>query len=160
MFASISIDNEVFSDYEVFEKKIINLSKINVFIGTNNSGKSRFLRKLFVDDSAYSYEYAVFNVANLNSQIDRIKLTIEQAHAAKNPFAVGLLPLLENLKKYSRFTNKEDFLEIRTFFDNLNRSFGSSKTHHPLQNKLRDPIDSCKSAIYEDIDKWKLIRSN
>jgi predicted ATPase len=135
MFASISIDNEVFSDYEVFEKKIINLSKINVFIGTNNSGKSRFLRKLFVDDSAYSYEYAVFNVANLNSQIDRIKLTIEQAHAAKNPFAVGL-------------------------FDNLNRSFGSSKTHHPLQNKLRDPIDSCKSAIYEDIDKWKLIRSN
>ena len=29
------------------EDKLENLSKINIFIGTNNSGKSRFMRSLF-----------------------------------------------------------------------------------------------------------------
>ncbi len=54
----IALDDELFSRYEFIsnsaselekKKRLSNLSKINIFIGTNNSGKSRFLRYLFAN---------------------------------------------------------------------------------------------------------------
>ena len=48
---NISLDSD-FSDYDVLsentpqEKILPNLSKINIFVGANNSGKSRFTRLL------------------------------------------------------------------------------------------------------------------
>lgn len=33
------------------DKRLENLSKVNIFIGANNSGKSRFMRSLFYEDS-------------------------------------------------------------------------------------------------------------
>lgn len=52
----IVLNDELFSRYKIVSngegeseenKKLHNLSKINIFIGTNNSGKSRFIRYLF-----------------------------------------------------------------------------------------------------------------
>lgn len=38
---------ELFENYKVLDSNILdNLSKINFFVGENNSGKSQFLRKL------------------------------------------------------------------------------------------------------------------
>ena len=54
MIDSIHISPE-FEKYKVqiTESHIQNLSKINVFIGENNSGKSRFLRNLFNRNDYY-----------------------------------------------------------------------------------------------------------
>lgn len=50
-----SFENEIF-DIENFKAKINSISKINFFIGTNNSGKSRFLRGLYKINEIYFSE--------------------------------------------------------------------------------------------------------
>lgn len=45
MFRSIKLEDKKFSVYK--SKSIDDLSKVNLFVGQNNSGKSRFIRKLF-----------------------------------------------------------------------------------------------------------------
>ena len=45
MFKSISLTDQQFEDYNSDE--LTNLSKVNLFIGQNNSGKSRFIRNIF-----------------------------------------------------------------------------------------------------------------
>ncbi len=45
MFKEIEIINEEFKDYD--NETISDLSKVNLFVGQNNSGKSRLIRKLF-----------------------------------------------------------------------------------------------------------------
>ena len=51
MITSIKIAESYLKDYSFENKKeISNLSKINIFIGPNNSGKSRFMRNLFSED--------------------------------------------------------------------------------------------------------------
>ena len=43
------LENEIFAAYRMQSvKRLANLSKINLFGGPNNSGKSRFLRKIFI----------------------------------------------------------------------------------------------------------------
>jgi AAA15 family ATPase/GTPase len=53
---SILLDESVTSDYTTTEtdNALANLSKINIFIGANNSGKSRLMRTLFVNQ-AFKY---------------------------------------------------------------------------------------------------------
>ena len=52
IFSSVCIDDDNYKDYTYnSESKYLHkLSQINIFIGRNNSGKSRFIRKLFSDD--------------------------------------------------------------------------------------------------------------
>lgn len=50
IYSEIRLDGESFSNYkDIFNKNVEslqNLSKVNIFVGSNNSGKSRFLREL------------------------------------------------------------------------------------------------------------------
>ena len=57
MITAIKIDEENFKAYSLVNEQeeenkgyLDNLSKINIFIGENNSGKSRFLRTFFCDN--------------------------------------------------------------------------------------------------------------
>lgn len=51
MITSILLDGDEFKHFKILDndknetKELKNLSRINVFIGPNNSGKSRFLRR-------------------------------------------------------------------------------------------------------------------
>src|SRR4051812_34496199 len=53
MLKEIIIDEERYLGYKFFnsKKSLTGLSKINIFIGQNNSGKSRFLRTVFSDET-------------------------------------------------------------------------------------------------------------
>jgi AAA15 family ATPase/GTPase len=48
---------EVSSNYECSPgiDKFLNLSKVNIFVGANNSGKSRLMRKMFTNSNNYKY---------------------------------------------------------------------------------------------------------
>ena len=39
------------------EDWLMNLSRINIFVGANNTGKSRFMRSLFYVDKDYSLKF-------------------------------------------------------------------------------------------------------
>jgi len=75
--------------------RVTNLSKLNVFIGPNNSGKSRFLRELFSDDEL------LFALATNNYELIENALTIL-------PFAINELP--ENSDIRPRFQDLLDKL--------------------------------------------------
>ncbi|MGG4409443.1 ATP-binding protein [Niallia taxi] len=49
----LSVENEYRKDYNL--STIDNLSKVNIFIGSNNSGKSRFLRRIFGTNKSLSF---------------------------------------------------------------------------------------------------------
>lgn len=49
---SLVVNDNLSSDYKL--NVINNLSKVNIFVGSNNSGKSRFLRGLFAIDGSLS----------------------------------------------------------------------------------------------------------
>lgn len=73
MFETIKLSQETAKQYEVISGKktkdlLDNLSRINIFIGSNNSGKSRLLRELFgrID---YHVVPDGFNVINLKQRI-------------------------------------------------------------------------------------------
>jgi len=50
---TLSVNKNLKSDYNL--KIIKNLSKVNIFVGSNNSGKSRFLRGMFTVDKSLSF---------------------------------------------------------------------------------------------------------
>ncbi|MEP9405828.1 AAA family ATPase [Peribacillus frigoritolerans] len=50
---SLSVNSNLKSDYNL--NVIRNLSKVNIFVGSNNSGKSRFLRGIFSIDKSLSF---------------------------------------------------------------------------------------------------------
>ncbi|MCM3092195.1 AAA family ATPase [Cytobacillus sp. FSL R5-0596] len=50
---SLVVNDNLSSDYKL--NVINNLSKVNIFVGSNNSGKSRFLRGLFAIDGSLSF---------------------------------------------------------------------------------------------------------
>lgn len=52
-FSEILLDEEKYKEYNVFGEKdrfLKNLSNINIFVGINNAGKSRLIRKIFCDE--------------------------------------------------------------------------------------------------------------
>jgi AAA15 family ATPase/GTPase len=60
MFKEIKFQKEDFSDYKCERENIIDhLSKINIVIGANNSGKSRLIRQLF---SSTGYHFIHKNI--------------------------------------------------------------------------------------------------
>jgi len=54
MLNEISLSPEIYQEYQIDKDPPVlsNLNKINIFIGPNNSGKSRFMRKLFMDEKS------------------------------------------------------------------------------------------------------------
>ena len=63
-------NREPFTSYNTADgRKFTQLSLVNLFIGSNNSGKSRFLRELFIEKE---YEY-ITNLCNGNVYLDYLK---------------------------------------------------------------------------------------
>ena len=69
---SILLDAALTSDYKTTEQDnaLANLSKINIFIGANNSGKSRLMRTLFANDE-FKYNKEGCDLKELNVIITR-----------------------------------------------------------------------------------------
>jgi len=74
MITSIEINNEKFPGFEIVGEQngnVNNLTKINILIGSNNSGKSRFLRHLINQD--LSIQIKQFNSKEISSIINQLK---------------------------------------------------------------------------------------
>ncbi|WP_147313941.1 AAA family ATPase [Deminuibacter soli] len=51
-FSALGIDNDLYNEYKYASNSghLDNLARLNILVGENNSGKSRFLRKIFADE--------------------------------------------------------------------------------------------------------------
>lgn len=84
MINEINLEIEGFKNYECPQlddrNAITNLSRVNVFIGPNNSGKSRFLRTLFSDKNFqfYSSDFDANKINNCVSVIMDLKDVLKE----------------------------------------------------------------------------------
>jgi len=146
MYNSIHLNAESQKDYIVFKtnKELCNLSKINVLVGPNNSGKSRFLRSLFTNTNV-EFKINDVDLENLNLLTSEIKSKID-AFFVKNGVvsADGLnYKILKNLNFIS--TKTEDLSELNSFIKFLENpriesaSLQSGRINiHQLNNYIRD----------------------
>ncbi|MCU5110827.1 ATP-binding protein [Bacillus wiedmannii] len=73
----LSLDYENFRGYIFNEEWMLrNLSKINIFVGSNNSGKSNFLRNIVLDKNGLFVPNAI-NLENYNELTKRFKKELE-----------------------------------------------------------------------------------
>lgn len=142
MLRKLIIDrsNEVFKYYFNAEKAtddstkkpiIDNLSKINVFIGPNNSGKSRFIRELFKQFSKEN-----FNDNDLDYPICKFK-----------QFQNRVEQLLQTKYSQKEINDKLDFKSIG------NELY--AKKHSNILSTLSDDFDSPKpKSFHEKVEKF------
>lgn len=176
----IVLDDELFSRYEIVSngeeesketKKLRNLSKINIFIGANNSGKSRFLRNLF--QKQLQFIPAEFDLAELNQIIlacqhdlkkafddyriieyGEIQAEVSHYQPVKSVFpnAEFLRPLLDGVDRllgtqenasYRRNSGLKSNVDTKLFAQNLN-TIGQE-----TQTKLKQlPIELSRNTAY------------
>jgi AAA15 family ATPase/GTPase len=76
MINEIYIGTEAFKGFKCIKSlkddALQNLSRVNIFIGPNNSGKSRFLRALFYDNEL-GFSIEGIDISNINNLIAQIK---------------------------------------------------------------------------------------
>lgn len=146
MITSIKIDEESFRDFMVVEgesENLDNLNRINIFIGSNNSGKSRFLRSLLKNTLAirvsesdtqdlsssifqlkkelnsYLKQYLKSSsVTTLNDQVSKLPDTLYNTTAEQ---ITGALDALEKLTQVTTNTSWESNTgyDPRTFYEHV-----------------------------------------
>lgn len=90
MFNRISLQHPILDSYTVIKDNsepewlLENLSHINIFIGTNNSGKSRLLRELFSRED-FQYEPCFLNVNRFKDDFKDVLISLESSISPIDP---------------------------------------------------------------------------
>jgi predicted ATP-dependent endonuclease of OLD family len=139
MITDIYIPEEFKSQY-CFPNQADSLSKlnrINIFIGPNNSGKSRFLRGLFINDTDFKQSSIDFD--QLNEIVNRISKLIEAKIAAKRLVEVNgsgingvintITTIKNKLKTAKLPTDYSTLQEFKEFVDRLSQFEVESVTY-------------------------------
>lgn len=131
MITDIYIPEEFKSQYYFPDQRdsISKLNRINIFIGPNNSGKSRFLRGLFINNTDFKQSSIDFN--QLNEDVNRISKLIEGKIVAKRLIDVdgsginGVLNTITTIKNKLKTAKLPDdysiLRELKEFVDRLSQ---------------------------------------
>ncbi len=100
MLTEIFLDN----NFKLFKSSngsnsLDNLNRINIFIGENNSGKSRLVRALF--STEFDFVFSEVNTRDIKVEFEKLKSKIEQYF-----FEVGVGEVDNILKKLNEFNEK------------------------------------------------------
>ncbi|WGL70568.1 AAA family ATPase [Elizabethkingia anophelis] len=121
-----------------------NIDKINIFIGTNNSGKSKFMRKIMASESFILLNEIVFNNINSNVSIYRsIKSLVRR---------IDIRAQLNELKGMDSFYNRYQDSDLYTITSQPKIYYiPTLRSAHTLYIDKSD-TSSHKSKIYEKIE--------
>lgn len=125
MLKRIFLDKEKYIGYQTDnteDNSLDNLNIINIFIGANNTGKSRFLRTLFTD-KGFSFELSAVDLSKLQTTLQEI-LSIINVHFYKNGVAdsgnENIPSVKATLSAFIDKFNKFDFSSVNTLIDEFN----------------------------------------
>lgn len=171
MITAIKIDEENFKAYSLVNEQeeenkgyLDNLSKINIFIGENNSGKSRFLRTFFCDNDIVIKDR---NLIELNDLILHFKNIFNKWIAYNKPkissdkvleISATLSSEILEFIKVSSFsvtdaTNK--LKEIHRYIDNL--SFDEARSTLEQHIATKNIKKTLEELIINFNEKWRNI---
>lgn len=154
--------------HDFTEKKLSNLSKINIMVGTNNSGKSRMLRSLFKEDNLL-FMPARFELRDLNKVLQSFK---EELISVLNRYKViGYGPLekenIENIVSLKYLYESDNILSdvynLIKDAENINKSTSSRSqgfstraiVHEEIQKELKEIASLYNSKFSEFFSEQK-----
>lgn len=149
MISKIKLRPDSYEGYDTTENKknLDKLSRLNIFIGTNNSGKSRLLRSLFID-SEYQLELSNFHSSKIVEILKKIlsevsicffRAGIEEASTENIPGTIKVLEkLIAELSLVSVKNIAQTVENFRSFWQDL-KSFRSNGGSH--RQGYSDAID-------------------
>lgn len=150
MISDIYIPN-TFKDQYVINgapDKISGINRVNIFIGPNNSGKSRFLRGLFAEELRYENKDISFeDIATLAGEIRKQvseKLKTSEFEDVAGPGTRSILSQITEIESHAKQAilphNFSLFQELNTYIENLS-NFKFSSGNHKL-SLIRVSIDT------------------
>lgn len=151
----ISLNGSRYTNYEMYgkeEKVMSNLSKVNILVGTNNSGKSRMLR-LLLSDKELLFTPANFDLTRLNEVFDDFKKAILALLKKHNFDGFGKLQKdsIENIPSYRFIKDDDNYLsDFHTLIQYAKEaqsvtSYSSSGTHITNETAMK----SCRKRFQE-----------
>ena len=154
------IGSEKFSSYSMVDAEgqdkewIENLSKVNIFIGPNNSGKSRFLRTLF-SKGDLGYRTSDIDLEGLNQLIDSTldSLATVKKNTTDHHIESAIQEAAKQLRKTEHISNgninKDSLINsvrrIRDIAEKVNEP--NTKFDPPYERILRTTLDICNKFI-------------
>ena len=149
MFTDILLEETIFPEYKLPDNKqwLDNLNRINILIGSNNSGKSRFIRRLFSSNKLH-FSSKVFNSKEYQLLVDQTKERFNELGYSQNETVKKLILMIPSF--YSFNNNKNFSKEL----SNLEMQISANYNLYNISNnnKLKDLTDY--------INKYKGIASN
>ncbi len=150
LFSSIYIGDDNFKEYKYRSNSdfLEKLSRVNIFIGINNSGKSRFLRKLFGNNELKFLSDAL-DVKSINNNIDLFLSGIQDSsEITTNPF-LHLEKEINSLKNSQilYLMRQNDFQGILKDFSKINDYLISISSQPNPYYKLK----LLSSSIYNEL---------
>jgi len=113
--------NNELKSYKIYgevETIISNLSKINIFVGSNNSGKSRFLRNILTDKKL-KFNFGVDELVMYNNLIKRANKEISAAFDGTPITEVGGIKCIDSLIKIEHLEEGDNSQLFLQLMDNL-----------------------------------------
>ena len=158
-FSSINIEDETYQDYQYYSgKKFLDkLAQINVFVGMNNSGKSRFLRKLFSNDNI-KFISNLTDINEIDLSLDKLVNEFNNERFSRNGqrYFDDISKELESLPRY-RYLEKQVSFSI--ILDTLRKNL--KKYHHINLGHANTESNSIKVLKeFETLFSNKLPKSN
>jgi len=147
----LKLPNELFEEYELVDddpinrtnqgKVIRNLSRVNIFVGENNSGKSRFLRKLiFTDHKQYEFLPNLADRQEVENIIQQFKAKITDLLIK---YQISSIYSIESPIKSIIYDINESFNNNVKFI-----SLGSNNPNNYILNIISE-LSNCVSSIID-----------
>ncbi|MBU3198322.1 AAA family ATPase [Clostridium estertheticum] len=139
------------------EKGISNISKINIFIGSNNSGKSRYLRNIFLDNEL-KFNIGTKEINDYNIFIEMLNKEINEIFKNTNIFQVGKIKADNSLVKVDYVVendnNAELFSNLMSNLKNVKESDGVTQGSYGAYsaNEICKRLNSIPDKYIEDFN--------
>jgi len=127
------------------------LKKVNIFVGENNSGKSRLLRTIIKNDLSYIPPYDLDLVNSTIKELkDKLKNTIYKNGSPYSDLEQKLnaIPQIHEINK--DYSANKKILELKTFLDELSHSPMQLMTG-PTFKQIGEPLLSIFAEYYDNL---------
>lgn len=130
-----------------------NLSKINIFVGSNNSGKSRYIRNIF-NTTSFGFKPAQLDLMALNSLIDSYKkdvtLAVQRFHI--NDYG-NIVSRLEAINHYEYFLNDTNYLDGLLNHVNLIKTLDTNQSVTQQRLSIGSFYDNHHAALRKELNE-------
>lgn len=159
MFSSIYLDSEKFLSYKINEEKWLdNISKINIFIGANNSGKSRFMRKIFIEHDSPRI-LSIIDIHYINGIIEGIIKKASNHNGADRMLYYMQTPL-QQVKKLNKNNTFSHLVLLSKFLNIMKEQFGLLHNIRPIEKQTFAFLEEKRKVVDSFLEKIDYMSKN